>query len=348
MEEQNCQSVEGRVGFGAVAVIMGGYSNEREISLKTGKAVLASLKRSKINVTAFEVHHFSPLLLEQLKHFDRVFIALHGEGGEDGTLQGLLECIGVAYTGSGVLGSALAMDKVKTKQVWQACGIPTPEYWLLDKAALDYDYCFESFLSQVSSDKSLFPLFIKPVADGSSVGISKIESLRGLGDALEQGFAANQSLLVERFIAGPEYTVFLMNGKPYPVVRIESATGAYDYNAKYITGDTQYHIPSGLSQSKEQEMQVLSLKAFESIGCSGWGRADVMMDEQGQMYFLEVNTVPGLTETSLVPKSASASGLEFDQLVLEILKTARVSENRQKVIDNSVLSAEQKLLMPQG
>lgn len=344
MDAVNLTGLEAEEEFGSVAVVMGGYSSEREVSLKTGKAVVASLKRSQVKVTAFEVHHFSPLLLEQLKHFDRVFIALHGAGGEDGTLQGLLECLGVAYTGSGVLGSALAMDKVKTKQVWQACGIPTPQYWLLDKTALDYDYCFELFLSSVSSDKSLFPLFIKPVADGSSVGVAKVESLRGLGDALEQGFLQNQSLLVERFISGPEYTVFLMDNKPYPVIRIESATGAYDYNAKYITGDTQYHIPCGLTQSQEQEMQIMALKAFQSIGCTGWGRADVMMSD-GQMYFLEVNTVPGLTETSLVPKAAAEAGLDFDQLVLAILKTAKVSENRQKVIDTAAASAQPNHLM---
>ena len=323
MEEMQKSNVIGPESFGSVAVLMGGYSNEREISLLTGKAVVASLKRSKVNVTAFELHQFSPLLLEQLKHFDRVFIALHGAGGEDGTIQGLLDCIGVPYTGSGVLGSALAMDKVKTKQVWQACGVPTPEYWLLDKNAVDYDFHFEGFFKTVSSDASYFPLSIKPVSSGSSVGTAKIESLRGLGQALEQGFAEHPNLLVERFIDGSEYTVMILDGKLFPVVRIEAASGNYDYDAKYITKDTQYFIPSGLTTEQEQQMQILALKAYDAIGCAGWGRVDVMMDQVGQMYFLEVNTVPGLTETSLVPKAAQAKGIEFDQLVLKILATAK-------------------------
>lgn len=312
--------------FGSVAVIMGGYSSEREISLRTGRAVLASLKRSGVNVTAFEVHQFSSLMLEQLKHFDRVFIALHGAGGEDGTLQGLLESLGVSYTGSGVLGAALSMDKVKTKQVWQACGIPTPQYWLLDKNAIDYDLQFESFITTASTDKQMFPLIVKPNTEGSSVGVEKIENLRGLAAALDRAFQVNGQLLIEKFIDGPEYTVTLLNGKPYPVIRIQAASGRYDYAAKYITGDTQYHIPSGLSDEQEQQMQLLALKGFDAIGCSGWGRVDVMMDQKGQMYFLEVNTVPGMTETSLVPKSVAATGMSFDALVIEILKTAQTKK----------------------
>lgn len=323
MEEQQIDLNKNAQAYGNVAVVMGGYSAEREVSLKTGKAIVASLKRSGVKVTAFEVHQFSSLLLEQLKHFDRVFIALHGAGGEDGTIQGLLECIGVPYTGSGVLGSALAMDKFRTKQIWQACGIPTPEYWLLDKSSPDYDQQFEAFFADVGSNPKLFPLIIKPAEEGSSIGVHKMESLRELGPLLEEGFKTASRLLIERFVEGSEYTAFVMDGKAYPVIRIEAKTGNYDYDAKYVTGDTLYHIPCGLPADSEKLMQFAALKAFESLSCSGWGRADVMVDENGQMYFLEVNTVPGMTETSLVPKSAAAAGMSFDELVLKILDTAR-------------------------
>jgi len=309
--------------FGKVALIMGGSSAERDISLLSGNAILTALKQAKVNVTAFEVQQFSSLLLEQLKHFDIVFIALHGAGGEDGTLQGLLDCIGVPYTGSGVLGCALSFDKVKTKQIWQSCGIPTPKYWALNKYAMDYDHSFETFFAAVSTDPKAFPLFLKPAEQGSSVGTQKIVNLRALGSCLESAFAKYSSVLIEQFIDGEEYTVFIMNGYAYPVVRINAASGNYDYDAKYITKDTQYSIPCGLAQDQEKQMQALALKAFDVLGCTGWGRADIMMDQQGNMYFLEINTVPGMTATSLVPKSAAAAGLSFQDVVLEILRIAK-------------------------
>jgi D-alanine-D-alanine ligase len=298
---------------GKVAVLYGGSSAERDISIQSGTAVLGALLKSGV-----DAHPFDPS--EQGVHkllengFQRAFIVLHGRLGEDGTIQGALELMGMPYTGSGVLASALAMDKWRSKLVWQAAGLPTPDYELLD---------VNSDLVVVAEKLSL-PLFVKPVNEGSSVGISKVKKLSELRPAYVEAAKYDQLVMAEEFVSGGEYTVAALGKQALPVIKIESAKEFYDFEAKYLRNDTRYLCPSGLSQEKEVEMQRLALKSFALIGGSGWGRVDFLMDEANRPYLLEINTVPGMTDHSLVPMAARQAGMSFEQLVLNILDLSHV------------------------
>jgi D-alanine-D-alanine ligase len=297
--------------FGKVAVMMGGKSAEREVSLKSGAAVLAALRSSGV-----DAHSFDPRdkALEALhgEGFKRVFIALHGRGGEDGTLQGALDLLAIPYTGSGVLASALAMDKWRTKLIWQASGLPVPDYAVLD-AASDF--------AAVEARLGL-PLFVKPANEGSSIGISKVKQAGGLRAAYEQAVCFDSCVIAEKYLGGGEFTVGILADQALPVIRIVPATEFYDYEAKYLRDDTEYRIPSGLGEAREIEMRDMALRAFAALGGRGWGRMDLMLDNAGRCYCLEANTAPGMTNHSLVPMAARAAGIPFEQLVLKLLEEA--------------------------
>ena len=298
--------------LGKVAVMLGGGSAEREVSLKSGAAVLAALTRAEVNAQGFDPAQ-RPLSDLQKEGFQRVFIALHGRGGEDGTLQGALDLMGIPYTGSGVLASALAMDKWRSKLCWQAAGIPVPDYALLDG---DTDF------AAVESRLGL-PLFVKPANEGSSIGISKVKSAGGLGAAYEAAVRFDRLVIAERFLAGGEYTVAILGERALPAIRILPAGEFYDYEAKYLRDDTEYRIPCGLPAEREAEMQTLALRAFAVVGGRGWGRVDVMLDGEGRPFCLEANMAPGMTDHSLVPMAARAAGMSFEELVCKILELAR-------------------------
>ena len=299
--------------FGKVAVLLGGRSAEREVSLKSGAAVLAALQRSGVDAYPFDpaVQNLQALVDDG---FDRAFIALHGRFGEDGTVQGALELLGIPYTGSGVLASALGMDKWRTKLVWQASGLPVPDYALLDK-----DSDWKAVAQQLG-----LPLFVKPANEGSSVGISKVKALGDLPGAFRTALRHDKLVLAESNIGGGEYTVAILGEQALPVIKIEPANEFYDYEAKYLSNDTRYLCPSGLSVAQEAEMQRLAKRSFALIGGQGWGRVDFLMDEAGKPYLLEVNTSPGMTDHSLVPMAARQAGMSFEQLVLRILELAHV------------------------
>ncbi len=299
--------------LGKVAVLMGGRSAEREISLRSGNMVLAALQRKGVDVHAFDLaeQSFDQLLTQR---FARVFIALHGRFGEDGTVQGALEVMGIPYTGSGVMASALAMDKWRTKLVWLGAGIPTPAYELLTA---------DSDAADVTTRLGL-PLMVKPAHEGSSIGISKVESLEKFGPAYELAAQHDGSVIAEQFIAGRELTAAILHDQALPLVRIEAPQGKYDYHNKYFGTATQYHCPSGLPAALEARIQAQALAAFKVLGCQGWGRLDIMLDANDQPWFLEMNTIPGMTDHSLVPIAARAQGVPFDDLVLRILETAHV------------------------
>ena len=297
--------------FGKVAVLLGGRSAEREISLLSGNAVLAAFKRQGVDAHAFDP---AERPLEDLKRegFVRAHIALHGRYGEDGTVQGALELLGIPYTGSGVMASALAMDKWRTKLIWQAVGIPTPRYALLE-AGSDY--------AAVAKELGL-PLIVKPVREGSTIGLSKVTEAKGLSEAYALAVKSDALVLAEEFIEGTELTAAILGDTPLPLVRIQPP-GLYDYQAKYFSDETQYFCPSGLPATQEKTVRELALKAYRIIGCHGWGRVDVMLSKDGQPSFLEVNTSPGMTGHSLVPMAAKQAGLSFDALCLKILETSR-------------------------
>jgi len=297
--------------FGKVAVLLGGKSAEREVSLKSGSAVLAALKRNGVDAYAFDP---AERPLHDLEAYDRVFISLHGRGGEDGTIQGALELFGIPYTGSGVMASAVGMDKWRTKLLWQAAGIPTPQFELV---AADSD--FDAIEQRLG-----LPLFVKPANEGSSIGISKVKTAGGLRAAYEEAAKYDTLVIAERFIGGGEYTVGVLGDQVLPVIRIVPANEFYDYEAKYLRDDTRYLCPAGLSDAQEVAIRAQALQAFRVLGGRGWGRVDFLMDEAGNHYFLEANTSPGMTDHSLVPMGARAAGIEFDQLVLKILEMARV------------------------
>jgi D-alanine--D-alanine ligase len=303
------------VTFGKVAVLLGGRSAEREVSLKSGAAVLSALQRSGVDAHPFDpaVQNLQALVEEG---FDRAFIALHGRFGEDGTVQGALELLGIPYTGSGVLASALGMDKWRSKLVWQAVNLPVPDYALLDK---DSDW------KDVAQQLGL-PLFVKPANEGSSVGITKVKALGELPGAFRAALAHDKLVLAESYIGGGEYTVAILGEQALPVIKIEPANEFYDYEAKYLSDETRYLCPSGLSVAQEAEMQRLAKRSFALIGGQGWGRVDFLMDEAGKFYLLEANTSPGMTDHSLVPMAARQSGMSFEQLVLRILELAGVNK----------------------
>jgi len=314
--------------FGKVAVLFGGRSAEREVSLKSGAAVLGALLRSGV-----DAHPFDPALQNLLAlgddGFDCAFIALHGRFGEDGTVQGALELLGIPYTGSGVLASALGMDKWRTKLVWHAAGLPIPDYVLLD---LHSDW-------KAVAQRLGLPLFVKPANEGSSVGISKVKAVDELPAAYREAARFDKLVLAESFIGGGEYTVAILGEQALPVIKIEPANEFYDYEAKYLRNDTRYLCPSDLNDTQELEMQKLAKQAFALIGGKGWGRVDFLKDEVGRPFLLEANTSPGMTDHSLVPMAARQAGLTFEQLVLRILDLAVDSRsNRQK--DNASIGAD--------
>src|SRR3989338_8789588 len=299
--------------FGKVAVLFGGKSAEREVSLKSGTAVLAALRRSGVDAHAFDPAVQNLQALRDEGH-ERAFIALHGRFGEDGTVQGALELLGIPYTGSGVLASALGMDKWRTKLVWQASGLPVPDYALLEQQSN-----WQAVVHQLG-----LPLFVKPANEGSSVGISKVKELGELPGAFLTAVRHDKLVLAESFIGGGEYTVAILGEQALPVIKIEPANEFYDYEAKYERNDTRYLCPSGLRVAQEAEMQRMAKRSFALIGGQGWGRVDFLMDEAGRPYLLEVNTSPGMTDHSLVPMAARQAGMSFEQLVLRILELAHV------------------------
>lgn len=295
--------------FGKVAVLLGGRSAEREVSLNSGQAVLDALVRSGIDAEAFDPQTRS---VTELVNYDRAFIVLHGRGGEDGQIQGVLEWLNIPYTGTGVQGSAIGMDKVKTKQIWQGSDLPTAPYRIISK---------DTNLDEVIDALGL-PVIIKPVHEGSSIGMSKVEKREDFADAIEKATTHDAIVMAEKWITGREYTIVVLNGQALPVIRLEPPKDVafYDYDAKYERNDTQYGIPCGLSEAEEQQLQALTLRAFNAVGASGWGRVDAMQDAQGNFWLLEVNTVPGMTGHSLVPKAAKAVGYDFDALCVAILE----------------------------
>lgn len=297
--------------FGKVAVLMGGSSAEREVSLKSGAAVLQALQARGVDAHSLDV---GAGVLGELQSggYDRAFIILHGRGGEDGALQGALELLGLPYTGSGVLASAVGMDKWRSKLLWQAAGMPVPDY-----ALLDADSDFAAVERQLG-----LPLFVKPANEGSSVGISKVGKPGALAAAFRVAAKHDSLVLAEQFIGGGEYTVAILGEQVLPVVKIEPGGEFYDYEAKYLSDDTRYLCPCGLPAEKEAQMQQLARKAFDVLGCRGWGRIDILLDGAANPYLLEANTLPGMTDHSLVPMAARAAGIAFDELVWRILENS--------------------------
>ena len=299
--------------FGKVAVLLGGRSAEREISLRSGNMVLSALKRKGVDAHAFDPKDEG---LEQLiaQRFDRVFIALHGRFGEDGTVQGALEYLRLPYTGSGVGASALSMDKWRTKLLWQAAGISTPPYEVLSP-----DSDFLAVATRLG-----IPLMVKPAREGSSIGMTKVTSIEKVQAAYEFAAEYDAVVIAERFIEGTEVTAAILGDEALPLIRLETPRTFYDYQAKYFADDTRYICPSGLPPEQEKAIQAEALRAFRLIGCSGWGRIDVMVDRAGKPYLLEINTIPGMTDHSLVPMAARARGIDFDDLCVAILDSAHV------------------------
>ena len=305
--------------FGRVAVLLGGNSAEREVSLRSGQAVLASLLRQSVDAFAFDPaeSQLTDLIKEKV---DRVLIMLHGRGGEDGTVQGALEWLGVPYTGSGVLGSALAMDKIRSKQIWESRGLPTAKYQIADKTSFEAGSC--SAIMKKLGNK----VMVKPAREGSSIGMAKVTSAKQLETAIQDAFNYDNQVLLEQFIDGPEYTVSLVQGRALPSIRMSTPHTFYDYAAKYHDNTTEYFCPSGLSDSQEAELATLCSEAFYALSGKGWGRVDVMQQSDGSFCLLESNTVPGMTEKSLVPKAANVAGMDFDSLTRAILETSMPDE----------------------
>ncbi len=294
--------------FGKVGVLLGGTSAEREVSLMSGNAVLQALREAGVDAYAFDTGERSLHALEA-ENFERVFIALHGRHGEDGSIQGALEMMGIPYTGSGVMASAVGMDKWRTKLLWEAVGIPVARHVLLDE---------RSDLAAIAADLGL-PLFVKPANEGSSIGISKVKRVEELPAAYAEAVKYDPIVLAECFIDGMEVQFPVLGDQVLPSIRIEPATEFYDYQAKYFRDDTRYHCP-GLAPDAELQLHPLVQRAFRVLGCKGWARLDLMLDRSGKPYFLEVNTVPGMTSHSLVPMSARAAGISFADLCVKILE----------------------------
>lgn len=297
--------------LGKVAVLMGGDSNERAVSLLSGDAVFHALKRLGIEVEAFDP---SERDIEEIKRYDKVFIALHGRGGEDGSIQAFLNSKNIAYTGSDSSSSAIGMDKLKTKLLWRSLNISTPDFLQVTEKN-----SYNEIVKVIGS-----PFFIKPSNEGSSIGIDKVKNEQQYREAFLKTSKIDANVIVEKFVDGEEFTVAIVNDKTLPIIKIKPSNEFYDYEAKYLKDDTQYICPSGIEKSKEALIAKEALNAFKAIGCSSWGRVDFMMDKDGNHYFIEVNTSPGMTSHSLVPMAAKELGINFDELVLEILKTADV------------------------
>ena len=299
--------------LGRVAVLMGGCSAEREVSLKSGQAVLAALRARGVDAFGLDLGRdaVAQLLAEPM---DRAFIALHGRGGEDGCIQGVLEWLRVPYTGSDLLASALGMDKFKCKQVWLGQGLPTPPSCLLSDGQ-----SAEAVVKQLG-----LPLMVKPSHEGSSLGMSKVNSVEELKQAWQEALRYDDRVLAERYVQGTEFTVSLLDQEALPVIGLQTSHDFYDFSAKYETGDTRYLLPCGLSPAQETELQALALRAYQAAGCEGWGRVDIMVDAEGQPWLLEVNTSPGMTNSSLVPQAAASAGISFEDLVIRLLQAARL------------------------
>jgi D-alanine-D-alanine ligase len=316
-DARGTRRIETAAQFGRVAVLLGGTSSEREVSLVSGKAVLAGLERRGLDVIGFDPAERPLTDLLTLK-IDRVWIALHGPGGEDGTVQGALEFLGIPYSGSGVMGSAIGMDKLRTKRLCQAVGVPTSPFVVL-RESQDLDTAVETLG---------LPVFVKPGSQGSSVGMARVERAEDLKAAWEQALRYDPVVFAESLIPGAEYTVSILQGKALPSIRIETPRTFYDYEAKYLRNDTRYFCPSGLSGPAEEHLGRLALAAYEACGAEGWGRADFMMDRTGRPLLLEINTVPGMTDHSLVPMAARTAGMDFDELVWRVLETSFVRTAR--------------------
>lgn len=301
-----------------IAVLFGGTSAEREVSLNSGTAVLAGLREGGVDAHPVDPKEIDVTQLKAMG-FDKVFIALHGRGGEDGTLQGLLELIGMPYTGSGVMASAISMDKLRSKLLWHGAGLPVAPWVALTRTA------FELGLSDSVNTRIAalgLPVIVKPSREGSSVGMSKVDKAEDLSAALTLAFQHDEEVLIEKWLSGPEFTVAMLGEEILPSIRIQPAGVFYDYEAKYLSDETQYFCPSGLEAEREADLQSLVLKAWNVLGCRGWGRIDVMLDGDGQFYLLEANTSPGMTSHSLVPMAARQAGMSFSQLVVRILDQA--------------------------
>ena len=301
-----------------IAVLFGGTSAEREVSLNSGSAVLAGLREAGVDAHPVDPRDTD---ITQLKNmgFQKAFIALHGRGGEDGTLQGLLELIQLPYTGSGVMASAISMDKLRSKLLWQGAGLPVAPWVALTRKQFDAGLSAE--VEQQISALGL-PLIIKPSREGSSVGMSKVNERCALQNVLALAFQHDDEVLIEKWLSGPEFTVAIVGEEILPSIRIQAAGTFYDYEAKYLSDETQYFCPGFEDPARESEIQALVQKAWESLGCYGWGRIDVMLDSDGQFYLLEANTSPGMTSHSLVPMAARQAGMSFSQLVVRILDLA--------------------------
>jgi D-alanine-D-alanine ligase len=312
-EKKPKRAVNPAAGYGKVAVLMGGRSAEREISLMSGKNVLEGLQRKGV-----DAHAFDPAERElfELKRdgYQRAFLILHGRYGEDGTVQGALETMGIPYTGSGVMASALCMDKLRTKLIWLASGLPTPRHAVLTD---------KSDWSSVAKELGL-PLIVKPAHEGSSIGLTKVTSIEKIEAAYELAAKCDSLVIAEEFIGGRELTAAFLDDRALPLIRIEAPQGNYDYQNKYFTDVVKYHCPSGLPAAQETELQATVMRAAQALGCAGWGRADLMLRDDGRAFLLEMNTAPGMTGHSLVPMAARAAGIEFDDLVLRILELAHV------------------------
>ena len=295
--------------FGKVAVLFGGTSAEREVSLKSGSRVLAALQSQGVDANAFDP---AERKLDELAGFDRAFIALHGRHGEDGTIQGALELMHIPYTGSGVMASAVGMDKWRTKLLWRSVGLPIPEFVMLD-ATSDF--------AAVEAQLGL-PLFVKPACEGSSIGVTKVRKAGELHAAYLEAAKHDPLVIAEKGVLGGEYTASILGDEALPIIKIEPATDFYDYEAKYFRDDTAYRCPCGLPEARELEIRAQALEAFRVLGCRGWGRVDFLMDEAGNAYMLEVNTSPGMTDHSLVPMAARVAGISYEALVLRVLSLA--------------------------
>ncbi len=301
--------------FSKVAVLMGGWSAEREVSLNSGQAVLDALLRQGVNAIGIDVDKniCERLKQEQVSH---VFNMMHGRGGEDGVIQGVLDVLKIPYTGSGVLGSALSMDKMRCKQLWLGLSLPTPEYQILENK----DDCEQAL------QKLGLPLMIKPVLEGSSIGISKVKSAQEMLPAWQMAQACGGTIMAEKFIEGEEYTASILGDQVLPMIRLETHNDFYDYQAKYISNDTRYVCPCGLSEDTEKQLGILMKQAFDAVMAKNWGRVDFMIDKQNKPWLIEVNTVPGMTDHSLVPMAAREAGYSFDELVINILQGAELHD----------------------
>lgn len=301
--------------YGKVAVMFGGASAEREVSLRSGQTVLDALKRQ--GVDAYKFDPASSPVVELLNNgTDRVIIMLHGRGGEDGVMQGALQQLGIPFTGTGVLGSALAMDKIRSKQIWQSLGLPTAKYKIAEKSGFEAGSC-SAIMQELGNE-----VMVKPAREGSSIGMARVTSAKQLNTAVQDAFNYDNQVLLEQYISGSEFTVSVVQGRALPSIRMSTPHTFYDYSAKYQDNTTEYFCPSGLDDKRETELAALSIRAFTALACHGWGRVDVMQDKAGAFYLLEANTVPGMTEKSLVPKAANAAGMTLDALVIAILSTS--------------------------